>query len=247
MSHQRPIAPIFFHRSAPMKCPYLDGNVEQQLFMELGGPNAQDMFEHLSQHGFRRSHHIVYRPTCNGCASCIPVRIRVSDFQWKKRFRRTLYRNRDLTLRGVGQVATQEQYRLFSRYVRSRHGDGDMAGMGIRDYSNLVVASPIDTGLFEWRTEANRLVATCITDQMQDGYSAVYSFFDPDEERRSLGNFMILSLVNLALEQGKPFVYLGFWVPGSQKMHYKATFGPLEGFVRGSWRLIEDISVDHPA
>ena len=244
MSHQRSLAPVVFHRSAPMTCPYLSGNVEQQLFMELGGPNAQEQFEHLSQFGFRRSHHIVYRPTCSGCESCIPVRIRVTDFDWKKRFRRIVNRNSDLVMRDVGQIATQEQYKLFSRYVRSRHGDGDMAGMAIRDYSNLVVASPVDTGLFEWRTEANRLIATCITDRMQDGFSAVYSFFDPDEEKRGLGNHMILSLVDLAVRTGKPFVYLGFWVPGSPKMDYKATFGPLEGFRRGTWRPIDDISMN---
>lgn len=227
-----------------MNCPYLAGKDEQQLFTELSGPNAQEMFESLSQFGFRRSHHIVYRPTCKGCESCIPVRIRVADFQWTKRFRRIVNRNADLTMHDVGQIATQEQYKLFSRYVRSRHGDGDMAAMAIRDYSNLVVASPVDTGLFEWRTAQNKLIATCITDRMQDGYSAVYSFFDPDDPARGLGNHMILSLVRLAEASGKPFVYLGFWVPDSPKMDYKAGFGPMEGFHRGAWRPIKDIVVN---
>lgn len=238
MSHQRPMGPIMFHRSGPMSCPYLDGLVEQQLFMELGGPNAQDTFEHLSQYGFRRSHHIVYRPTCNACQACVPVRIRVADFQDKRRYRRIRSRNADLTMRDVGQIATEEQYRLFSRYVRSRHGDGDMAGMSIRDYSNLVVASPVDTGLLEWRTESGRLMATCITDRLRDGYSAVYSFFEPTEIRRSLGNHMILSLVELARNTGKPFVYLGFWVSGSEKMDYKSGFRPIEGFSSGGWSEI---------
>lgn len=241
MSHQRALSPIIFHRSGPMACPYLDGLVEQQLFMELGGPGAQDTFEHLSLFGFRRSHHIVYRPTCRNCNACIPVRIRVSDFDNRRRYRKVRNRNADLIMRDVGQMATQEQFKLFSRYVRSRHGDGDMAGMSIRDYSNLVVASPVDTRLFEWRLGENgRLIATCITDRLSDGFSAVYSFFDPDEDRRSLGNHMILSLIDLARDLDKPFVYLGFWVPGSPKMDYKAQFRPLEGYSRGGWREIED-------
>jgi arginyl-tRNA--protein-N-Asp/Glu arginylyltransferase len=240
MSHQRAIAPIVFHRSGPMSCPYLTDRVEQQLFMELAGPNAQETFEHLSQFGFRRSHHIVYRPTCRGCDACVPVRIRAASFENKRRFRKIKNRNADLTRRDIGQHATAEQYRLFSRYVRSRHGDGDMAGMSIRDYSNLVVASPVDTRLFEWRTPDGRLMATCITDRLADGYSAVYSFFDPEADRRSLGVHMILSLVDLAVETGKPYVYLGFWVPGSPKMDYKADFRPLEGFGRQGWRDIAD-------
>lgn len=240
MSHQRPLGPIVFHRSGPMSCPYLEGLVEQQLFMELGGPNAQETFEHLSLYGFRRSHHIVYRPTCNACQSCIPVRIRVADFENKRRYRKIRNRNADLMREDVGQKATEEQYRLFSRYVKSRHGDGDMASMSIRDYSNLVVASPVDTGLLEWRTPSGYLMATCITDRLGDGYSAVYSFFDPTEDRRSLGVFMILSLIDLAIEAGKPFVYLGFWVPGSPKMNYKASFEPIEGFYRGVWTEIRD-------
>ncbi len=122
-----PLAAYLFHRSCPMSCPYLDGLVEQRLFMELGGPNAQETFEHLSLYGFRRSHHIVYRPTCNACQSCIPVRIRVADFQSKRRYRKIWNRNADLTQEDVGQKATEEQYKLFSRYVKSRHGDGDMA------------------------------------------------------------------------------------------------------------------------
>ncbi|NMM43985.1 arginyltransferase [Rhodospirillaceae bacterium KN72] len=239
MTLQRPLAPIVFHRSGPMSCPYLGGRIEQQLFMELGGPTAQDTFEHLSQYGFRRSHHIVYRPTCRNCNSCIPVRIPVAAFEEKRRFRKIRNRNADLIRRDVGQIATQEQYRLFHRYVRSRHGDGDMAGMTIRDYSNLVVASPVDTVLLEWRhTDSDQLMATCITDRLRDGYSAVYSFFDPDAERRSLGTHVILSLIDLARERGLPFIYLGFWVPGSPKMHYKAAFQPLEGFRNGCWQPV---------
>lgn len=240
MTHQRPLGPIVFHRSGPMSCPYLDGRTEQQLFMELGGPGAQETFEHLSQYGFRRSHHIVYRPTCIGCDACVPVRIRVADFVVSRRYRKILNRASDITLNDRGQLATREQFQLFSRYVQTRHGDGDMAGMSFRDYSNLVVASPVDTRLYEWRNSNDRLMATCIVDELQDGLSAVYSFFDPKEERLSLGNFIILSLVERAKLLGLPYVYLGFWVPGSAKMDYKVQFRPLEGYSKSGWQDIAD-------
>lgn len=239
MSHQRSLAPIVFHRSGPMACPYLDGRTEQQLFMELGGPTAQDTFEHLSQFGYRRSHHIVYRPTCIGCDACVPVRIRVKDFEYRRRFRKILNRGADMVLNDRGPMATREQYQLFSRYVQSRHGDGDMAGMSFRDYSNLVVASPVDTRLYEWRNGSERLMATCIVDQLKDGLSAVYSFFEPKEERLSLGGFIILSLVERAKLLGLPYVYLGFWVEGSDKMNYKIQYKPLEGYSRAGWREVD--------
>ncbi|MBP5855933.1 arginyltransferase [Marivibrio halodurans] len=237
MTVQRSPTMLVFHRSGAMHCPYLSGRVEQQLFAELSGPDAQEQFEHLSRHGFRRSHHIVYRPACRGCEQCIPVRIRVADFKWTRSFRRIAARNRDLTVRDIGASATEEQYALFARYVGTRHGDGDMADMSFRDYANLVVASPIDTTLLEWRDSSGRLRAGCIADRLGDGYSAVYSFFDPAADRRSLGSQVILSLVEMALERGMPHVYLGFWVPGSPKMAYKARFQPLECFGPDGWRV----------
>lgn len=236
MTLQRSPTMLVFHRSGAMHCPYLPARVEQQLFAELSGPDAQSQFEHLSRHGFRRSHHIVYRPACRGCEQCIPVRIRAADFDWTRTFRRLAKRNADLMVTDVGPNATEEQYALFSRYVGVRHGDGDMADMSFRDYANLVVASPVDTTLFEWRDADGVLRAGCITDRLSDGYSAVYSFFDPSADRRSLGTQVILSLVQMAAARGLPHVYLGFWVPHSPKMAYKARFRPLECFGPTGWR-----------
>lgn len=238
MTVQRSPTILTFHRSGAMHCPYLPDRTEQQLFAELGGPDAQEQFEHLSRHGFRRSHHIVYRPACRGCEQCIPVRIRARDFQWTRSFRRIANRNRDLIVSDVGPHATEEQFDLFARYVATRHGDGDMASMGFRDYANLVVASPVDTTLLEWRTSDGTLLAACIADRLADGYSAVYSFFESDQERRSLGTQVILSLVDTARTQGLDHVYLGFWVPDSPKMAYKARFRPLECFGPGGWRTL---------
>lgn len=238
MSIQRNLDPILFHRSAPMACPYLQGRLEQQLFTELSGPGAQAVFERLGEAGFRRSHHIMYRPVCTGCNSCVPVRIVASDFDFSRSWRRILNKNSDIEAEDVGGKVSEEQFDLFRRYVESRHGDGDMANMTARDYVNLVTASPVDTGLVEFRKPDGSLVAACLMDKLRDGFSAVYSFFDPDANHRSLGSYMILWLVMEARRLGLQHVYLGFWIADSHKMAYKRRFAPLEAFGPSGWRPV---------
>jgi len=239
MSIQRVKELITFHRSLPMSCPYLPDRSEMQLFTELIGIEAQRTYQHLSQAGFRRSHHIAYRPACRGCNACVPVRVVVAGFQLSRTWRRVLAANEDLIARDVGQTVTDEQYALFKRYVESRHGDGDMANMTRRDYHNMVVTSPVDTTLFEYRNGAGELIAVCLADRMTDGYSAVYSDFEPSLPKRSLGSFVILWLVQQAAAQAMPYVYLGFWVRESPKMEYKSRFRPIEGFGPAGWRPLD--------
>jgi len=239
MSIQRGKELITFHRSLPMSCPYLPDRSEMQLFTELIGIEAQRTYQHLSQAGFRRSHHIAYRPACRGCNACVPVRVVVAGFQLSRTWRRVLAANEDLIARDVGQTVTDEQYALFKRYVESRHGDGDMANMTRRDYHNMVVTSPVDTTLFEYRNGAGELIAVCLADRMTDGYSAVYSDFEPSLPKRSLGSFVILWLVQQAAAQAMPYVYLGFWVRESPKMEYKSRFRPIEGFGPAGWRPLD--------
>lgn len=236
---RRPDRVLNFYRSGPMPCPYLDGRVEQQLFTELSGTGAQDIFEQLSAGGFRRSHHIVYKPACRGCAACIPVRIRAGQFQMNQSWRRILRRNSDVKATRLGKHITDEQYHLFRRYVTARHADGDMARMNRRDYAAMVVSSPVETELVEFRTEDGQLVASCIMDQMRDGLSAVYSFFDPAESKRSLGTYMVLWMIEAARRHNLDYVYLGFWIKDSPKMTYKGRFRPLEGFGQKGWDLLD--------
>lgn len=235
MSFQRPKGLVVFHRSGVMECPYLDGQQEQQLFTELSGKNSQRLFEELSYAGFRRSHQIIYRPTCPGCNACKSVRIPVTDFVWTKSWKRVVKRNRSLSIAKVGLKVSAEQYRLFNRYIQSRHGDGEMAAMTERDYLNLVLASPVASSIFEFRDAEGELKAACLTDFMSDGLSAVYSFFDPDEAHNSLGSYIILALVQWAASHGLNHVYLGFWVDNSPKMAYKRRFKPLEIFGPDGW------------
>ena len=229
---------LTFYRSGPMPCPYLPGRIEQQLFTELSGNGVQEVFEQLSLGGFRRSHHIAYRPACRGCSACVPVRIAVDGFEMTKSWQRVLRANADLTVESAGKRITDEQFRLFQRYVRSRHGDGDMARMNRRDYASMVVSSPVQTELVEFRDRDGTLIAACLMDWLADGLSAVYSFYEPDLPKRSLGTQVVLWMVEEARRLGLPYVYLGFWIENSPKMAYKGRFRPLEGFSADGWQRI---------
>ena len=228
-------AVLSFHRSASIPCPYLDGKFEQQLFTALSGPEAQADFEYLSRVGFRRSHHIIYRPICSGCAACIAVRVRVCDFIDKRSWRRIRQKNSDITVRTIGPKTTTEQFLLFQHYVQSRHHDSEMAFMNQGDYENLIKTSPVKTTIREYRHNNGGLAGVCLVDEMAHGPSAVYSFFNPDLSDRSFGSFIILDLIDWAKKMNWAYVYLGYWVENSAKMSYKRRFQPLEGFIRGAW------------
>ncbi len=240
MTTQRlPHQVLTFFRSGPMPCPYLSGRVEQQLFAELSGPNALDVFDVLSQGGFRRSHHIIYKPACAGCNACVPVRIPARRFKYGRAWRRIRNRNADLSVKIVGTRITEEQYDLFQLYTQRRHGEGEMAKMSRRDYAAMVLSSPVDTVLVEFRRPDGKLIAVCLMDRLAGGLSAVYSYFDPAEERRSLGSYVILWMIEEALRQEFDHVFLGYWVAGSPKMDYKIRFRPIESFGPEGWQEIE--------
>lgn len=227
--------PHFFFTTAPMPCPYLQGRMERKIVTELMGPDARRLHDTLSRAGFRRSHSIAYAPACPGCNACVPVRVVVDGFRFKKSFRRTWRANQDLTPRQVPARATAEQYRLFAAYQESRHAGSDMALMGFYDYRAMVEDSPIDTSLVEYRDDSGRLIAVCLMDRMDDGLSAVYSFFDPAEKRQGLGTYVVLWLIEQARRENLPYVYLGYWIGESHKMAYKIRFQPLEGFTADGW------------
>ena len=241
-SHRKPSLFTFF-RSGPMPCPYLRSKVEQQLFTDLSGLGAQSRYEILSQGGFRRSHHIAYRPACRGCAACIPVRVVAPEFKPSRNWRRVLNKNADLTVDDKATFVSNEQFELFSRYMQSRHDGGDMARMDRNDYFEMVVSSPVETSILEYRNPEGTLVAACLTDRVADGFSAVYSFFDPTLVDRSLGSYVVLSLIERACAENLPYVYLGFWVADSPKMHYKIRFRPIEGFGPNGWCPLPEAAV----
>lgn len=241
--NQRRLTQHYF-MTAPMPCPYLPGRFERKLVTELRGPEANNIHDLLSRAGFRRSHSIAYLPACSGCDACIPVRVRSDDFTPGKSFRRIKNRNSDLVRTVMPPTATQEQYKLFSAYQDARHGNGDMARMDARDYRAMIEDSTVDTSVFEYRRADDSLIAVALVDILTDGLSAVYSFFDPKEDRRGLGTYIVLDLIDETRMQSLPHVYLGYWISECRKMSYKMRFQPLEGFRDGQWVSMADAEAD---
>jgi arginine-tRNA-protein transferase len=245
MSYKAPRRPQFFYTTAPLPCPYVAGRTERKVVTEIAGPEAEALHDRLSRAGFRRSHNIAYAPVCPGCNSCVPIRIPIATFQPERTLRRIARANATLECFDVPARATAEQFHLFQRYQQARHGDGDMATMSFYDYRAMVEDTPIETFIIEFREADDRLIGACLTDKLGDGLSAVYSFFLPGLEKRSLGTFTILWLIERAKALGLPYVYLGYWVPESRKMAYKARFRPSEVLAHGSWRTLTD--AENPA
>ena len=239
MDFSRPPHIRQFFATSPTPCPYVAGLAEQKLVLELKTEDAGAFFGELSRAGFRRSHGLAYKPTCKGCNSCVPVRIPVDGFEDSRSLRRIRNRNSDLTAHERPPKATEEQFILFKRYLTRRHGESDMAEMGWRDYRAMVEDTPIDSAIIEHRGENGLPEAAVLIDLADDSISAVYSYFDPDQPRRSLGVYMVLDLVRRAQKLGLSHVYLGYWIEGSATMDYKRRFPGLEALEDAVWRPIE--------
>lgn len=241
MRHALPLLPQFYV-TAPQPCPYLEGRVERKLFTALQGENAVTLNDALSKQGFRRSQNVLYRPACAECVGCYSARIRVADFTPSKSQRRQLRRNAHLSREASTPWATEEQFQLFRAYLDARHSDGGMADMDIFEFAAMIEETPVRSRVVEYYRASDNprqrqvLSAVCLTDVLDDGLSMVYSFFEPESAGNSPGSFIILDHVEIAREAGLPYVYLGFWVPGSQKMGYKSNYAALEVFERGAWR-----------
>ena len=227
--------------------------MERKLFTALQGDHAEQLNNALSKQGFRRSQNVLYRPSCSECSACLSARIRVEDFAPSRSQRRVLKRHASLTRDATSPWATEAQYALFRSYLDDRHADGGMADMDIFEFAAMIEETPVRSRVVEYSTESRdgkELSAVCLTDVLDDGLSMVYSFFDPRMRDSSLGTYVILDHIEIARDAGLPYVYLGYWVPGSSKMGYKANFSALEIYRGGAWRDIGDpdshMSETHP-
>lgn len=243
MTQHFPTRQLRFFLTAPTPCPYLPGREERKVFAHLPLSDGPTVNDSLTQVGFRRSQNIAYRPACETCRACQSARAPAADYVLSRSERKVLNRNDDLERHLVEAEATLEQFELLRRYLLARHADGGMAEMTWPDYVAMVEDTAVRTHLIEYRRKSQDrgpgdLVACVLVDVLADGLSLVYSFYDPDETRRSLGSFIILDHVVQAQEAGLPYVYLGYWVPGSDKMAYKARFSPLEILKPGGWSLM---------
>jgi len=234
-----------FYLTAPAACPYIEGQVERKVFTHLVGDLAPQLNDVLSEGGFRRSQNIAYRPACDGCRACVSVRVLVGEFTASSSMRRIEKRNSDIIGKSIDPVPTSEQYSLFRKYIDHRHASGGMADMSVLDYSMMVQDTHIDTEIIEYRKRGpdsaitgegvGLPIAYALTDNLHNGLSMVYSFFDPAENNRSLGTYLILDHIRRARRAGLAYVYLGYWVNESPKMAYKARYLPQERMTTNGW------------
>lgn len=239
MTYTSPRHPQLFYTTAPMPCPYLAGRMERKVVTEIGGPDAVPFHNRLSRAGFRRSHTIAYAPVCAGCTACTPIRVPVARFTPSRTQIRAQRRNAGLRPQRIPPAATPEQFNLFSVYQSTRHEGGDMASMTFPDYRAMVEDTPIETFMIEFRDDDGRLACVALVDQLDDGLSAVYDFYDPALQRRSLGTFAVLHLIEYTRTLGLPHLYLGYWISESRKMAYKARFRPAQIMTRGVWHDLD--------
>lgn len=243
MTQHFPSRQLRFFLTAPSPCPYLPDRYERKVFAHLPLSDGAGVNDSLTQVGFRRSQNIAYRPACEACTACVSARLPAASYVFSRSERKTLVRNEDLERHLVEAEATMEQFDLLRRYLTARHADGGMAEMTWPDYVAMVEDTAVRTHIIEYRKRPEgrapgELVACALVDLMNDGISLVYSFYDPTLSRRSLGSFVILDHVIQACLTSLPFVYLGYWVRGSEKMDYKARFSPIELLKPEGWTLV---------
>lgn len=245
MTKPFPTKNLRFFLTAPSPCPYLPGKRERKVFTGLDGLDAETLHEVLTHAGFRRSQNIAYRPSCDACEACVSARVPVERFEFTRRWRKIMTKNADLSRSLRCAEATQEQFRLLRTYLNSRHALGGMADMTFGDYAAMVEETAVRTHVVEYRHTGGHnkgeLAAAALVDVLADGLSLVYSFFDPEDAKRSLGVYTILDHIQQARAAGYPYVYLGYWISGSEKMNYKADFRPLELLLGGEWRPYQPV------
>lgn len=229
---------LAFFLSYPHPCGYLGDREAVSLLADPAFPMEPHVYEYLLEQGFRRNGGQSYRPHCQGCQSCMPVRIPVEPFVPSRNLKRVWRRNQDLEILLQPGLFQEEHFALYRRYLASRHPGGPMENPSPDEYMGFLTAPWLETLFIEYRL-GDRPVMVAVTDMLPNALSAVYTFFDPDETARSLGTFAILHQVELARRWGVPHLYLGYWIAACRKMRYKARFHPLEGCAAGEWRRLE--------
>ena len=229
---------IKLYKTVAEPCPYLDGRQSSSIIVDPDMEIDNFIFSSLSKSGFRRSGEMLYKPRCDNCNACISVRIPTEKFSASKSQKRVWKRNLDIDVSIETSDFNEQHFELYIRYQKARHPDSSMCNDDPDKYRNFIM-SRFSASEFHVFYLKKRLIGICVTDKLESGVSAVYSFFEPELQQRSLGTFFIMHLIKYAKTHRLPYVYLGYWVKNSQKMDYKSKFRPLEGYVDNNWQLLD--------
>lgn len=224
-----------FYATPPHDCSYLPGHKAKTLFVDPQAEVTGTLYSQLSDLGFRRSGSHIYRPHCDSCNACVSVRVPVHEFKPSKTQRRIWRRNTDLSVKKVTPQLTIEYYRLYDRYITQRHADGDMYPPSPSQFMSFLVEGRQPSCFYEFRDRQGELIAIAVTDQLDQGISALYTFYAPEEESRSLGTYAILWQIESARQAGLDYLYLGYWVRDCRKMSYKTAYRPLDMLIADQW------------
>jgi leucyl-tRNA---protein transferase len=229
--------PLLFYVTPPERCAYLPARESVNVFADPRARMNTALYGRLIDKGFRRSGSHLYRPQCPGCNACIPTRIPVARFTPSRSQRRTWKINSDLRVNALTEAYRADHFALYRRYQRGRHAGGEMDNPTLQSYLDFMRCPWADTSLVEFR-RSGALLAVAVCDRLAQGLSAVYTFFDPHEQRRGLGTYAILWQIEETRRRGLPYVYLGYWIANNLKMNYKTRFRPIEGLIDGQWRAL---------
>jgi len=227
--------PVFF-MTKETQCPYLHNKSEKRLVTDLN--NNPFIFDELSLSGFRRIENWMYRPSCNSCNDCQSYRINLDNFNMTKSLKRVNKKNLNNKINLKNNLAKKEYFKLFSKYQNERHTGSSMSLMTYEEFQSMIETSPINTQILEFRTPYNKLIGVMLFDYQKDGLSAVYSFYDLDYQKDSLGSFMILELIKYSKKLNLDFVYLGYYIKNATRMNYKLKFKQGELYSEGKWKKI---------
>ena len=207
------------------------------VFVDPDLPISQSLNSKLSELGYRRSGAHLYLPDCDHCNACISCRLPVEHFRNKRRHRKIWNLNQDLEIQQRNNLNCEDAYDLYRRYINIRHRDGDMYPATTEQFDAFIKTTTGNTQFINFYLD-QQLVAVSVTDVLEHGLSAVYTFFDPALPKRSLGNFVILWQIKKAQQMQLPYLFLGYWIKDCPKMQYKSSFRPIEMFVEGKWLLL---------